>query len=72
MAAIALSNGLSEGTELLDRALAANPHHFTAWRIYVEYLVDQKQYDQAREFLSKAGESMEEEKLEALKSMIPG
>ena len=72
MAAIALSNGLSEGTKLLDRALAANPHHFTAWRIYVEYLVDQNQYDQAREFLSKAGESIEGEKLEALKSIIPG
>ena len=72
MAAIALSNGLSEGTELLDRALAANPHHFTAWRVYVEYLVDQKQYDQARELLRKAGESIEGEKLETLKSMIPG
>ena len=72
MAAIALSNGLAEGTELLDRALAANPHHFTAWRIYVKYLVDQKEYDQAREFLSKAGESIEREKLEVLKSMIPG
>ena len=72
MAAIALSNGLSEGTELLDRALAANPHHFTAWRVYVEYLVDQKQYDQARELLRKAGGSIEGEKLEALESMIPG
>ena len=72
MAAIALSNGLAEGTELLDRALAANPHHFTAWRVYVEYLVDQKQYDQARELLRKAGESIEREKLETLKGMIPG
>ena len=72
MAAIALSNGLAEGTELLERALAANPHHFTAWRVYVEYLVDQKQYDQARELLRKAGESIEREKLETLKSMIPG
>ncbi len=72
MAAIALSNGLAEGTELLDRALAANPHHFTAWRVYVEYLVDQKQYDQAREFLRKAEESIEEEKLETLRNMIPG
>ena len=72
MAAIALSNGLAEGTELLDRALAANPHHFTAWRVYVEYLVDQKQYDQARELLRKAGQSIEREKLETLKSMIPG
>ena len=71
MAAIALSNGLTEGTELLDRALAANPYHVTAWRVYVEYLVDQKQYDQARELLSKAKESIEGEKLEALKSMIP-
>ena len=71
MAAIALSNGLAEGTELLDRALAANPYHVTAWRVYVEYLVDQKQYDQARELLSKAKESIEGEKLEALKSMIP-
>ena len=72
MAAIALSNGLSEGTKLLDSALAANPHHFTAWRVYVEYLVDQRQYDQARELLSKAEESIEGEKLETLKSMIPG
>ena len=72
MAAIALSSGLSEGAELLDRALAANPHHFTAWRVYVEYLVDQKQYDQARALLRKAGESIEKEKLETLKSMIPG
>ncbi len=72
MAAIALSNGLAEGTELLDRALAANPHHFTAWRVYVEYLVDQKQYDQARELLRRAEQSIEEEKLEALESMIPG
>lgn len=72
MAAIALSNGLAEGTELLDLALAANPHHFTAWRVYVEYLVDQKQYDQARELLRKAELSIEGEKLETLKSMIPG
>ena len=72
MAAIALSNGLAEGTELLDRALAANPQHFTAWRVYIEYLVDQKQYDQARELLHKAGESIEGKKLETLKGMIPG
>jgi spermidine synthase len=72
MAAIALSNGLAEGTELLDRALTANPYHFTAWRVYVEYLVDQKQYDQARELLRKAGESIAGEKLETLKGMIPG
>ena len=72
MAAIALSNGLAEGIELLDRALAANPQHFTAWRVYVEYLVDQKQYDQARELLRRAGESIEGEDLETLKNMIPG
>lgn len=71
MAAIALSNGLAEGTELLDRALAANPHHFTAWRIYVEYLVDQKQYARARELLRQAGELIDVEKLETLKSTIP-
>ncbi len=72
MAAIALSNGLAEGTELLDRALAANPQHFTAWRVYIEYLVDQKQYDRARELVGQASELVEKEKLATLKSMIPG
>ena len=72
MGALALSRGLAEGTEMLDRALEANPHHFTAWRVYVEYLVDQKRYEGARELLRRAGGSIEGDRLEALRSKIPG
>ncbi len=72
MAAIALSNGLPVGTQLLDRALQANPHHFTAWRVYLEYLVDEKQLDEARGFLRKAGESLKSEELETLTRIVPG
>ena len=72
MGALALSRGLAEGTEMLDRALEANPHHFTAWRVYVEYLVDQKRYEGARELLRRAGESIDGDRLETLRSTIPG
>ena len=72
MGAMALSSGVAEGTEMLDRALEANPHHFTAWRVYVQYLVDQKRYERARELLQQAGESIDGDRLEALRSRIPG
>ena len=72
MGAIALSSGLAEGTEMLDRALEANPRYFTAWRVYVEYMVDQKRYERARELLRRAGESIDGDRLETLRSMIPG
>ena len=72
MGAMVLSRGLAEGTEMLDRALEANPHHFTAWRVYVEYLVDQKRYEKARELLRRAGGSIDGDRLQALWSKIPG
>ena len=72
MGAMVLSRGVAEGTEMLDRALKANPHHFTAWRVYVEYLVAQKRFEKARELLRRAGESIDGDRLQALRSMIPG
>ena len=54
MAAIALSSGKAEGVDYLDRALQANPHHATAYRIYVQYLRDQGQTEAAREMVVRA------------------
>ena len=66
MGAIALSQGRAEGTRLLERSLSANPHHFTAWRIYVQYLSDQGQFDRVRQLIDQARPLLPTEQLAAL------
>ena len=49
----------------------SNPHHFTAWRIYIQYLADQRQYDRARALLRQAERSLGEQALAKLRYLIP-
>ena len=71
MAALALSRGAPEGMQLLDRSLEANPHHFTAWHLYVQYLSNQRQYDRARQQVRRAAEWLDGAQVQALASIIP-
>jgi tetratricopeptide (TPR) repeat protein len=70
MAAIALSNGKAEGVDFLDRALLANPHHATTYRIYVQYLRDQGRTADAHEMVRRASVHLSEEEAEAVERVL--
>jgi len=71
MAALALSNGLPEGEQLLKRALELNPRHFTPWRLYIQYYVRGERWVEARTMVARAREWLAAEELEKLKNMVP-
>ena len=70
MAAIALSSGKAEGIGHLDRALRSNPHHATAYRIYVQYLRDQRRTAEAREMVERARTQLSGEEAEAIEQLL--
>ena len=70
MAAIALSLDKAEGVDFLDRALLANPHHATAYRIYVQYLRDQGRTADAHEMVRRASVHLSEEEAEAVERVL--
>lgn len=70
MAAIALSSGKAEGIGHLDRALRSNPHHATAYRIYVQYLRDQRRTAEAREMVERARAQLSGEEAEAIEQLL--
>lgn len=70
MAAIALSSGNSEGTGYLDRALEANPHHATAYRIYVQYLRDKGRTEAAREIVVRARAQLSGEEADGIEKVL--
>ena len=70
MAAITLSKGRADGVGYLDRALQANPHHTTAYRIYVQYLRDQGRDADAHELAGRAREQLSAEEAEAIEQLL--
>ncbi len=71
MAALALSDGLPTGEQMLQRSLAINPRHFTSWRLYVQYHVRAKRWAEAEALIEKAGAWLEEGELARLAGMLP-
>ena len=70
MAAIALSGGKAEGVAYLDRALRSNPHHATAYRIYVQYLRSQGRSAEAHEMAGRARAQLGAEEAETIEQLL--
>ncbi|MBQ42196.1 MAG: hypothetical protein CME15_07015 [Gemmatimonadetes bacterium] len=70
MAALALSSGKQEGVDLLERALQTNPHYGTAYRIYLQFLRDQRQFEQAQSILQRAHRYLGEEERSQLEQIV--
>lgn len=70
MAAIALSSRKAEGVDYLDRALRSNPHHATAYRIYVQYLRDQGRAAEAREMAGRARVQLSAEEADRIEQLL--